>query len=172
MIDRPRHDMAFFDAEELVDTEAPRRSTRRSAQRRRSTGRARVAVAGIGFTAMLALVGSMELAEGHTESAAVDRPSKSTAPRTVVVVHKGAAPASIVAVVGAASRPIVLTAHVKVHIVTVGGGAGAGSGSGYSSGSGSGYVASSSGGSTYHASAPAAAPAAAPVASTSGSAAH
>jgi hypothetical protein len=172
MIDRPRNDTTFFDAEDLADNGASRRSTRRSVQRRRSHGRARVAVAGIGFTAMLALVGSMELAEGHTESAAAARPSKSTAPRTVVVVHKGAAPASIVAVVGATSRPIVLTAHPKVRVVTVGGGAGTSSGYSSGSGSGSGYVASSSGGSTYHASAPAAAPAAAPVASTSGSAAH
>jgi hypothetical protein len=153
--------------ETVVDQEAPSSPGRRS-QRRRPTARARVVVAGMGFTAMLALVGTMEVSEGHTRPSAPPPSSASTSPKAVVVVHQGAVPASIKAAAGVSRRPIVLTAHAIVRTVKSPATGGSGGYVAASSSGGSGYV-STSGGASSQAAAPAPAPAAAPVASTSGS---
>ena len=131
--------------------------------RRQSSTRARIAVAGIGFSAMLALVGSMELTEGRASAVVPVQPSTPAVPRTVVVVHKGAPPKTLVAAAGVSSHPIVLTAHAKVRTVQS---AASGGSATVSSSGGSGYVAASSSSGSVQAAAPAAA---APVASTSGS---
>jgi hypothetical protein len=149
--------------ETVVDRGTPGAPGRRT-QRSRSTARARIVVAGMGFTAMLALVGTMELSEG--QSLAPPPSAASTTPKAVVVVHPGTAPASIKAAAGVSRRPIVLTAHAVVRTVKSPASGGSGGYVAASSSAGSGYVSTSSGGSS-QAAAPA--PAAAPVASTSGS---
>jgi hypothetical protein len=127
-----------------------------------------VVVAGIGFTAMLALAANMEHSDARKASAGAARATASTAPRTIVVVHQGAAPTSLTAGMRATHRPIVLTARPLVHTITVV--ASGGGSTGYSApsgGSGSGYVSVSASGGSSRSSAPAA-----PVASTSGSKVH
>jgi hypothetical protein len=163
MIDRTPPPVGAAAGNVTLEDEATPDPAGRRTRRRPSAARARIAVAGIGFTAMLALVGNMEFSEGRTQSADPALSSAVASPRTIVVVHQGAAPASIKAAAGGPSRPIVLTAHAVVRTVK----APATGGSG-------GYVAASAtGGSAYATagggSAPAAAPAAAPVASTGGS---
>jgi hypothetical protein len=169
MTDRTSPHMRSVSNDETVVGRGTPGATGRRAQGSRSAARARIVVAGMGFTAMLALVGTMELSEGHAQSSAPAPSSAATAPKTVVVVHPGAAPASIRAAAGVSRRPIVLTAHPVVRTIKSPSSGGSGASGGYvaaSSSGGSGYVSTSSGGS---AQAAAPAPAAAPVASTSGS---
>jgi hypothetical protein len=164
MTDRTSPYVRLVSGDETVADRGAPGSPGRRAQRRRPTARARIAVAGMGFTAMLALVGAMEVSEGRTRSSAPLPPSASTSPKTVVVVHQGAVPASIKAAAGVSRRPIVLTAHAVVRTVKSPATGGSGGYVAASSSAGSGYVSASSGGSGQ-----ASAPAAAPVASTSGS---
>jgi uncharacterized membrane protein YgcG len=133
--------------------------------RSRSGTKARFAVAGMGFTAMLALVGNMEVNASRARAAAAAAPP--APPRPLVIVHPEVAPSSIAARSGVTRRPIVLTAHAVVHVVKVAGSGASGGGSGgYATYSGGG----SSSGSSVSVAAPAPAPApAAPAATTSGS---
>jgi len=101
---------------------AATRSPNDTARDRRPAGGAKIAAAGIGFTAMLGLVAAMGYADHSSDPEPPPMPAPTAPaapPNIVVVIHPSAEPtASAVTVVanpaGSSNQPTVLTAQPKV----------------------------------------------------------